>query len=287
MPEVIGEPISVGDINRVYRSRLGIDVRAYFTAERIELQRRDPIGYYQFSDSLPGDAGFYERLMSRIGYEISDKPEFAEGARWIPPEAKVLDVGCGPGRFSAHCAGDYKGIDLNPGAVAEAKANGRAVFQQDLAAQPADHFDVVTMFQVLEHVSDPLAFAAMAARTVKPGGTLIVSVPNLDGVISAAVNQYLNYPPHHLTWWDETSLRNLMAALDFETVRLWCEPIRPEHLKTLFYALMYPRGSRHFDLSLASKAARLASALVSLLFPRREHPFGMGLAIMIAGRKKG
>jgi len=95
----------------------------------------------------------------------------------------MLDVGCGRGdlaRAFGRLTWDVRGLDLSPQAVAVARSAGvdAAVGTIEEAPWPAGSFDLVVMSHVLEHVADPGATLSAAHRLLRPGGTLIVAVPN-------------------------------------------------------------------------------------------------------------
>lgn len=95
---------------------------------------------------------------------------------------QVLDVGCGAGNMIHHLSryGQVRGIEVDPRPVQEARARGYHVEQHD-ATQPYPFdeatFDLVTAFDVIEHVDDDLAILRAAYRTVKPGGHIVITVP--------------------------------------------------------------------------------------------------------------
>jgi SAM-dependent methyltransferase len=100
--------------------------------------------------------------------------------RHFPPNAKLLDVGCGTGWLAEHF-GDYTGIDGSPDAVAAAQAKGRSIVQGDVD-QPLPFedasFDGVVLKDLLEHVTDPVAVVRETHRVLKPGALVFASSPD-------------------------------------------------------------------------------------------------------------
>ena len=119
--------------------------------------------------------------------ELSELARFSVLAGYIchlKPGGTVLDTGCGQGvllrRLPASCYSRYVGIDLSGSAisVAQEHANERSTF---LAADceeysPAEQFDVIVFNEVLCCLSDPLATVERYARSLNPGGLLLVSL---------------------------------------------------------------------------------------------------------------
>jgi 2-polyprenyl-3-methyl-5-hydroxy-6-metoxy-1,4-benzoquinol methylase len=111
----------------------------------------------------------------------------------------LLDVGCAQGffLFSASQAGyTTKGIEISQDAAEYA----RREFGLDIEAKPFEelrfaenHFDVVTLWQVLEHVPYPLAVLQEVHRILKPGGLLAVSTPDIGGISARILGK---------RWWD-------------------------------------------------------------------------------------
>lgn len=107
---------------------------------------------------------------------------------------KLLDVGCGPGRFlaSAKRAGyQPTGVELNAGlaelARRESGAEVLAGAAEDLPRLLADRektFDAVTLLDVIEHVPDPVGLLRLAARQLAPDGVLLVYTPNHSSLIA-------------------------------------------------------------------------------------------------------
>lgn len=131
----------------------------------------------------------------------------------------VLDIGCNTGygtiRF-APVAGRVVGVDVSPRAIDAARQrapDGRPEFIPTSGFElpfPDDSFDLVTSFQVLEHVPDPLAYLREIERVARPGGTVILATPN------AATRLYPGMTPwnrFHVHEYVATELRDLLSGV--------------------------------------------------------------------------
>jgi len=142
---------------------------------------------------------------------------------------RVLDVACGAG-YGADClaqaASSVTAIDLSPEAVASARATYPAPAIRFLAADarclpfPDASFDLITAFEVIEHLEDPQSLLAEARRLLAPGGQLVVSTPNR---LYYAETRKLSGPnPYHVR---ELDFQEFRAALDsvFPSVTLFLQ----------------------------------------------------------------
>ena len=97
----------------------------------------------------------------------------------------VVDLGCGDARTIGDQVVqrdvDYTGLDISPSAVARATDRGLDVrLVEDISATglPEKGSDVVFVVEVLEHLLDPMSAVQEAYRILKPGGSLLITVPN-------------------------------------------------------------------------------------------------------------
>ncbi|MDL2357809.1 MAG: bifunctional 2-polyprenyl-6-hydroxyphenol methylase/3-demethylubiquinol 3-O-methyltransferase UbiG [Pseudomonadota bacterium] len=114
---------------------------------------------------------------------------------WINARAplsgrKVIDIGCGGGILAESMArkgADVTGIDLSDKALKVADLHSlesgvtvryQLIAAEDMAAQEAGQYDVVTCMEMLEHVPDPASIVRAAAALVKPGGLVFFSTLN-------------------------------------------------------------------------------------------------------------
>lgn len=153
-----------------------------------------------------------------------------EALRRLPARrGRLLDVGCGNGTFVAAALAqgfDAVGIDFSCTAI----EMGRKHFGIEplyclsiaqLREQfPGQLFDVVTAFEVLEHMDDVQDFLTELATVLRPGGHLVVSVPNRDRW-PRMLNEG-DLPPHHFTRWNAAAMREVMGrhGLDVRSISI-------------------------------------------------------------------
>lgn len=141
------------------------------------------------------------------------------------PKAKLLDVGCGVGRFcrAASVANwDVTGIDVSKTAIEKGKATATFPMMSCTAEELADSgqvFDVVTAFEVLEHLSAPVNLLDTIQRLLKPGGSFFCSVPNWDSPTVKSSNRNDWVPPVHVLFFNAKALQALLARAGFKNIR--------------------------------------------------------------------
>ena len=176
-----------------------------------------------FHQDVP--AGALPWLESR---RLEDISRFAKGGC-------ILDVGCGAGQFLAAAkAHGWKtcGIEVSDLAASHAREHHKLdVIQKDLleAELPDEHFDVVTMWGVLEHLHHPKAALQEVSRILKPGGLFIALLPNIGSTQARifGANWYLLDVPRHLYHFSEATLRRMALCADLPLV--WGRFYAAEH----------------------------------------------------------
>jgi len=138
------------------------------------------------------------------------------------PGRRVLDLGCRDGALTrAYLDGnEVVGFDADREALAAAARLGIethwADLDQPLEAQDAS-FDVVVAGELLEHLRDPQALVAEIRRVLRPGGTLVASVPNayrLKGRLRFLFGRSPELDPTHLQMFSAADVRTLLSGLE-------------------------------------------------------------------------
>ena len=175
------------------------------------------------------------RRRARAGRE---EPAFVAGriARLGVGGGRMLDVGAGVGRFSAHfqAAGfDVTPLEIHPllaGRIED--ETGLSVVRQPFEVwRPGDdvRFDVIVISQVLEHVVEPGAWLARASALLGPGGVLFASIPNFGSLLVALLGAKEGNicPPTHINFFTRHSFAKAAAAHGLRAVRLETPSVLP------------------------------------------------------------
>ncbi len=173
------------------------------------------------------DDQFYLLDQTASWYEFAEYPTYKPFFSQVKqiPHGKLLDIGCGVGRFcrAAYAKNwDVKGIDVS--AIAVAKGQQTAPFPifnttVDDYLKSGEQFDVVTAFEVLEHLQDPLDFLCNAAKLVKKGGTFFCTVPNIDSPTVRTATRRDWVPPIHVLFFSQRALYEALSNSGYTNIR--------------------------------------------------------------------
>lgn len=149
---------------------------------------------------------------------------FLSHIKRVKPHGKLLDVGCALGFFVelalAHGYDAY-GFDPSAYAVTEArKLVGRNRIQKctiHTANYPLGQFDIITLFDVFEHLADPARDVRYLHTLLKPDGIVVLATGDTDSVLARWLKQRWTFyiPPQHLFFFNQRTLTTLLVKEKF------------------------------------------------------------------------
>jgi len=138
---------------------------------------------------------------------------------------RILDIGCGIGSFiyAAEKIGwQAYGVDIGP-AISVAKEHNLSVFKGRLedASFPENYFDVISMFDVIEHISDLNSLMETIRKNLRNNGLLIIKTPNLRCLTARLLKQNWSalQPLDHLVLFSSETLNSYLLKFGFDVIR--------------------------------------------------------------------
>ena len=210
--------------------------------------------------------GFFQKLLARIeGVDAENAP-------------RLLDIGAGTGTFieeAAKLGYDAEGIELSEGLVEIARQKGRNVRQQDVNdLDQQDQYDVITLLDIIEHVTDPVAILKSLHGNLKPGGTLVIFTPNHGSsvVLIARILEKIGirfpvreiFGSNHVCFFDTKTLPKAIEAAGFQVDSVWKFP---------------------YDVSRSGQPMSLLNLIVATLSDWIGYPFGTVFRMVHYARK--
>jgi SAM-dependent methyltransferase len=254
------------------------------------IDRYYPSGYISFERAIEDEPSLLRRLERRYGsWKRSSRIERAAGRI-----GRLLDVGCATGIFLAsmrHAGWQVEGVEPSPSASTYARERlGLKVLTGRLeeAHYPEASFDVVTLWDVLEHVHEPRPVIAEAARILRPGGLLIVSVPNPDSIEARLLGEHwLGWDlPRHLNLFSPPQLRSFLASegLSIEQTSSFMEGYG---LLVMSLEQRWQASGRRRDWLLRLLRSLPVRLIAKLYYSGPANWFNLSSTMIIFARKKG
>jgi len=249
---------------------MNIDVGdAFRSLKKIEYWRCNTTGLcWYIPEDAAGSEALYTQLQQFDWYYMKNKWEFLVALSLLNPASRLLEIGVGVGHFmdmAIQAGHTIRGVELNSNAAIRVRQKGFEVFQADLSQlkhQLSKPCDAICSFQVLEHVTNPRLFIEGMLGLVKPGGQIILSVPDATFMrrIDPENEELLNQPPHHLTHWDESVFRSLEDIFPVKVKTVCHEPLASYHVKwfaTSYLRTLLPPIRRNFKRLIVNRATTL------------------------------
>ncbi len=180
-------------------------------------------------------ARIYRRVNEDIFYTASKADRAAtcerdvfkmEKVTGVSGGRKLIDIGCSYGLFldAAKSRGwDVYGVELSDYQRGEAIKNHPNVCGQELkdCGYPDNYFDVLTMFDVVEHLTSPSVFIKDAYRVVKPGGYFVACTPNIASIQTKLTGKYrLKFARMHFYYFTPKTLGAMCELDGFKVVKV-------------------------------------------------------------------
>jgi SAM-dependent methyltransferase len=187
-------------------------------------------------------SGLYSLFLQEVRMKQMTAEHRMKSVRRHAAPGRLLDLGCANGVLvESACKAGYEaeGIDLSPIAVEEGRARGLKLSVSTIEEwQPEHRYNVITGYDILEHVLDPLDFMQNVHRLLEPDGIAIISVPNSHSVFARLMrkNWWFYIPEEHLTYFHKGSIERLFrrAGLDQFHVEKATKPLTLTYGMTQF-----------------------------------------------------
>ena len=165
-------------------------------------------------------------LQERDGRVLTFERHLRPLEKLKPPPGRLLDVGAYTGVF-VEIAGrhGWEAWGVEPSRWAVGEAHKRNLFQivegtLGSADLPTASFDVVTMWDVIEHVTDPFAELRRAHRLLKPGGLLVAHTMDIDSLFARLMNARWPWLMEmHIYYFSHRTLTAMLEKVGFEVIR--------------------------------------------------------------------
>jgi 2-polyprenyl-3-methyl-5-hydroxy-6-metoxy-1,4-benzoquinol methylase len=197
----------------------------------------------------------------------------------------LLDFGCGKGWFleAARERGwQVQGLELCPEVAKEtmervgAQVYTGSIFDVEL---PSETFDLVTMFDVIEHLELPLEALRICYRILKPGGALVISTPNLSGIGCRLLGAraFGVWPDEHIVYFGPVAMSRALRLAQFENIEISSRGIYPENATAIISRILR-KNNRH-----AGATSGVSDEVWSIKKLFRNNPVLKGLRTAVNG----
>lgn len=181
--------------------------------------------------------GFFTGSTNRAGYysyegdreaEEKNMQTYIKGIKRFKKSGKLLDVGCATGLFMGQAKNqgfDVQGFDISDYAYKIAKKRfGKRVKKTSIetATYRKASFDIITLFDIIEHLKDPKAALNKLRRALKASGILVINTGDAGSFIAKIQGPDWHFfvPPQHFFNFSEKTLTELLRQSGFDVIQV-------------------------------------------------------------------
>ncbi len=152
-------------------------------------------------------------------------------SKWLPKKGRILDVGCAAGyflRIAQQHGHDVHGVELSEAIAQEAiQSLGKDRIYNGLLDDAVtargwqDHsFDLITIWDVIEHVPEPQSLLASIKKLIKPGGKLLLETQNVNSRLANRLGKRWHHYKHdeHLYHFNPDTISRLLTDCGYEVL---------------------------------------------------------------------
>ena len=190
-----------------------------------------------------------------VADEVLHRKNFARHVqllRSLKPSGRCFEIGCAYGFFLdlARRYWDVEGVEINADAVAYARERfGLNVHLGDLLDLKTRQraYDIVAMWDTIEHLREPAAYVRRVAEMLKPGGVLALTTGDVSSITARLQRRgwRLYYPPEHLHYFSRATISRLLTSFGFNILRIRNVGFH-RSLDVMLFRLLYDRKPRAF-----------------------------------------
>jgi len=250
----------------IYTNRYFSHYQTDSDIQTVRAMKRDTYGRQFLRLPAPETFGGQRRLLD-CGAATGYLAELAKEAGW---DSFAIEIS----EFGARACSLLLGTD---------RVYRGEVKDSSFAANPEGHFEVITMFDFIEHVRDPRAVLTWARKRLSPGGVLLLTTPQTGSISWHLMRRdWFHYVDEHLWFFSPQSIRALLDQTGFNIVGMHAL----QKAVTVGYALgHYER--RTTQSTLFSPAARALKSIIPGSIQRQCLRFYLGEMVVLAQHGHG
>ncbi len=224
--------------------------------------RTDPTELEQLYTDQGVDAAY---IAEEKGRRATARRILRQLAELVPHQGTLVDVGSGYGFFldEAQKAGwQVRGIELGSASVTHARTYGLTIAQASwhvLTDTPDASIDVITAFDVIEHLDDPKGFVALVTKKLVPGGYLVLTNPRYSSFFARVTGKRWHaFLPSHLHYFTDASMRFVLTEQSLTT------KVSRHYWRYFSLGYIFSRAS---DYGIGRLLRKICTPLLSIVVP--------------------